>query len=98
MAETFVTPLYIDISYVHIHLHAIEAISVMQHMFLSPVFLHCALRRSSYDIPFLQYRTLVGDMGFSENVHTFELYSETHFSVMHHKIRKTSWLTHTLLA
>jgi len=53
----------------------IEQVPIMQRRFLSPVFLHCSLGRTSDGSPFSQYRAVTGEMGFSKNMRALKLYS-----------------------
>ena len=43
--------------------------------YLSPIYLHTSLGRSTGANPFVEYRSLVGQMGYSKNRRTFSLYS-----------------------
>src|SRR6185436_20720853 len=43
--------------------------------YLSPVYLHTSLGRSAGTNPFVEYRSLTGQMGYSKNRRTFSLYS-----------------------
>jgi len=63
----------------HLPLHPIPqeilAIPIMHRRFLSPVFLHCSLGRTTGANPFSEYRILSGDMRFSKNMRALKLYS-----------------------
>ena len=43
--------------------------------YLSPIYLHTSLGRSAGTNPFVEYRSLTGQMGYSKNRRTFVLYS-----------------------
>ena len=43
--------------------------------YLSPVYLHTSLGRSAGANPFVEYRSLTGQMGYSRNRRTLTLYS-----------------------
>ena len=80
----------------------IEQVPIMKRRFLSPVFLHCSLGRSSNGSPFSQYRTLTGGMGFSKNMRSLQLYSGILGAVLndstHNNCENISWLSPELIA
>jgi len=53
----------------------IKAVPLHRRKFLSPVYLHCSLGRSSNSNPYSEYRNIVGTMGYSINFRALALYS-----------------------
>ncbi|CAG8503375.1 3740_t:CDS:2 [Gigaspora margarita] len=53
----------------------INSVPLEKRKYLSPIFLHCSLGHTPGANPFSEYRTLVGTMNYSKNLHTFNLYS-----------------------
>ena len=58
-------------------LHLLQYLNVPydKRKYLSPVYLHTSLGRSAGTNPFVEYRSLTGQMGYSKNRRTFSLYS-----------------------
>ncbi|CAG8487652.1 9179_t:CDS:2 [Cetraspora pellucida] len=53
----------------------IELVPLEKRRYLSSVFLHCSLGRTPRANPFTEYRSLVGTMNYSQNLHSLSLYS-----------------------
>ena len=53
----------------------IEAVPLHQRKFLSPVYLHCSLRRNSDSNSYSEYHSIVRTMGYSINFRALALYS-----------------------
>jgi len=75
----------------------IEIIPLMQRRFLSPIFLHCSLGRSSGSNPYSEYRHLIGDVKFSRNMRALKLYSGVVGAFLS-RDEEEPWLTPNLLA
>ncbi|CAG8779998.1 3056_t:CDS:1, partial [Gigaspora rosea] len=53
----------------------ITSVPLEKRKYLSPIFLHCSLGHTSGANPFSEYRTLVGTVNYSQNLHSLNLYS-----------------------
>ncbi|CAG8611979.1 15971_t:CDS:2 [Gigaspora rosea] len=56
-------------------LSEISSVPLEKHKYLSPIFLHCSLGRTPGANPFSEYRSLVGTVNYSQNLHLLSLYS-----------------------
>ncbi|CAG8731368.1 20181_t:CDS:2, partial [Gigaspora rosea] len=77
----------------------ILSIPIMHRRFLSPVFLHCSLGRTTGENPFSEYRILSGDMRFSKNMRALKLYSGSIGAFLpteNQQTQNNSWCTNEL--
>src|ERR1043165_7436260 len=79
----------------------IQVVPLENRMYLSPVFIHCSLgRNSGHSAMYTEYKTLIGTMNFSKNMHSLILYSGMIGAYLEDNSITTthnSWLNDTLI-
>src|SRR5688572_348849 len=76
----------------------IQAVPIKKRMYLSPVFIHCSLGRSSgLSSIYTEYRTLTGTMNFSKNMRSLILYSGMLGAYLEDNSSDNSWLDNTAI-